>query len=127
MLEMAMTMPVTAYIRAQRARALLLGEALRAMEQVDVLAAPASAAVPPKIAGARGSGSMDDLAQMIRFTGPFKATGQPAIALPIGITAERAPLLSIQIIGRPFDEVGVLRVADAYERARGPLPAPNLG
>jgi aspartyl-tRNA(Asn)/glutamyl-tRNA(Gln) amidotransferase subunit A len=126
MLEMAMTMPVTAYIRAQRARALLLGEALRAMERVDVLAAPTSAAAPPKIADARGSSSMDGLAQMIRFTGPFNATGQPAIAVPIGITAERAPL-SIQIIGRPFDEVGILRVADAYERARDPLPARNLG
>jgi Asp-tRNA(Asn)/Glu-tRNA(Gln) amidotransferase A subunit family amidase len=62
---------------------------------------------------------------MIRHTAPFNATGQPAIALPIGITAEKAPL-SFQIIGRPFDEIGILRVADAYERARGPLPPANF-
>jgi aspartyl-tRNA(Asn)/glutamyl-tRNA(Gln) amidotransferase subunit A len=125
MLEMAMTMPVTAYIRAQRARARLLGEALRALDRVDVLLAPTSAAPPARIADARGSSSSAGLAEMIRFTAPFNATGQPAIAVPIGITADQAPL-SWQIIGRPFDEAGILRVADAYERARGPLPAPNI-
>jgi aspartyl-tRNA(Asn)/glutamyl-tRNA(Gln) amidotransferase subunit A len=121
MLEMAMTMPVTSYIRAQRARSVLLGEAMRALEGVDVLAAPVSNTSPPKIAQARGSGAAAGLAQMIRHTAPFNATGQPAIAVPIAITAEKAPL-SFQIIGRPFDEIGILRVADAYERARGPLP-----
>jgi Asp-tRNA(Asn)/Glu-tRNA(Gln) amidotransferase A subunit family amidase len=28
----------------------------------------------------------------------------------------------MQIVGRPFDEMAILRVADAYERARGPMP-----
>jgi Asp-tRNA(Asn)/Glu-tRNA(Gln) amidotransferase A subunit family amidase len=32
----------------------------------------------------------------------------------------------MQIVGRPFDEPMVIRVADAYERARGPLPPPNF-
>jgi Asp-tRNA(Asn)/Glu-tRNA(Gln) amidotransferase A subunit family amidase len=120
-----MTMPVTAYIRAQRARSVLLGEAMRALERVNVLAAPVSSTSPPKIAQARASGSAAGLAEMIRHTAPFNATGQPAIAVPIGITAEKAPL-SFQLIGRPFDEAGILRVADAYERARGPLPPPNF-
>jgi aspartyl-tRNA(Asn)/glutamyl-tRNA(Gln) amidotransferase subunit A len=125
MLEMAMTMPVTAYIRAQRARSVVLGEAISALERVDVLASPVCATPPTKCAQARGSGSAAGLAEMIRHTAPFNATGQPAIALPIGITAEKAPL-SFQIIGRPFDEIGILRVADAYERARGPLPPANF-
>jgi aspartyl-tRNA(Asn)/glutamyl-tRNA(Gln) amidotransferase subunit A len=125
MLEMAMTMPVTAYIRAQRARSVLLGEAMSTLARVDVLAAPVSNIPPPKFAEARASGSAAGLAEMIRHTGPFNATGQPAIAVPIGLTAEKAPL-SFQIIGRPFDEIGILRVADAYERARGPLPLPNF-
>jgi aspartyl-tRNA(Asn)/glutamyl-tRNA(Gln) amidotransferase subunit A len=125
MLEMAMTMPVTAYIRAQRARSVLLSDALRALQRVDVLAAPVGYTIPPKIADARGSGAAGDLAEMIRHTAPFNATGQPAIAVPIGITAAQAPL-SFQLVGRPFDEVGILRVADAYEQARGPLPLPNF-
>jgi len=125
MLEMAMTMPVTAYIRAQRARSVLLDQAMRVLARADVLAAPVSGTPPPRIAEARGSGSAAGLAEMIRHTAPFNATGQPAIAVPIGITADKAPL-SFQIIGRPFDEIGILRVADAYERARGPLPPPNF-
>jgi aspartyl-tRNA(Asn)/glutamyl-tRNA(Gln) amidotransferase subunit A len=125
MLEMAMTLPVTAYIRAQRARTVLLAEALGALERVDVLAAPASGTPPAKIKDARGSASAAGLAEIIRYTGPFNATGQPAIAVPIAITADKAPL-SLQIIGKPFDELGILRVADAYERARGPLPTPGF-
>jgi len=125
MLEMAMTMPVTAYIRAQRARSVLLAESMRALEGLDVLTAPSCGSAPPKIAEARGSGSAAGLAEIIRYTGPFNASGQPAIAVPIGISAGKAPL-SFQIIGRPFDESGILRVADAYERARGPLPSANF-
>jgi aspartyl-tRNA(Asn)/glutamyl-tRNA(Gln) amidotransferase subunit A len=125
MLEMAMTLPVTAYIRAQRGRAVLLAEAKRALERVDVLASPTSGTPPAKITEARGSGSAVGLAEIIRYTGPFNATGQPAIAVPIGITSGKAPL-SFQIIGKPFDEAGILRVADAYERARGPLSPPNF-
>jgi aspartyl-tRNA(Asn)/glutamyl-tRNA(Gln) amidotransferase subunit A len=34
--------------------------------------------------------------------------------------------VAMQIIGRPFGESTVIRVADAYERARGPLPEPKL-
>src|SRR6266446_1714230 len=63
MLEMAMTLPVTAYIRAQRARTVLLAEAMRALERVDVLTAPASGAPPTKITEARGSGSAAGLAE----------------------------------------------------------------
>jgi len=33
---------------------------------------------------------------------------------------------SMQIIGRPFDEPTVFRVAAAYEQARGPLPPPKI-
>jgi len=36
--------------------------------------------------------------------------------------------MAIQIVGRPFDESSVLRVADAFERARGALkPPPEFG
>ena len=65
------------------------------------------------------------LAQLIRHTAPFNVTGQPALAIPTGVGADRAPL-AIQIVGRPFDEPSVLRFADAYERARGALPPPEF-
>ena len=47
---------------------------------------------------------------------PFNLTGNPAIAVPTGFASTGLPL-SMQIIGKPFDEVTVYRVARAYERA----------
>jgi len=121
MLEAAMALPATVYIRSQRARAQLMAETMRALEGRDVLATPACMMAPMKIAEARESGI--GLAQQIRHTAPFNVTGQPALAMPTEIGADGAPL-AIQFVGRPFDESSVLRVADAYERARGALRAP---
>jgi aspartyl-tRNA(Asn)/glutamyl-tRNA(Gln) amidotransferase subunit A len=52
------------------------------------------------------------------LTGPFNVTGSPALAVPIGFAPNGLPL-SMQIVGRPFDEVTVLRVGAAYEAAAG--------
>jgi aspartyl-tRNA(Asn)/glutamyl-tRNA(Gln) amidotransferase subunit A len=123
MLEAAIALPATAYIRSQRARAQLMAEAMSALEGRVVLATAACMIAPMKIAEAR-EGKIG-LAQLIRHTAPFNLTGQPALAIPTGIGADRAPM-AIQIIGRPFDESSVLRVADAYERARGALPPPEF-
>jgi aspartyl-tRNA(Asn)/glutamyl-tRNA(Gln) amidotransferase subunit A len=49
------------------------------------------------------------------LTLPFSLTGFPALVTCIGFSAENLPL-SIQIVGRPFEEAKVLRVADAYQR-----------
>ena len=49
---------------------------------------------------------------------PFNVTGQPAIAIPAGFTREGLPL-SLQLIGHPFGEAMIYRVARAYERATG--------
>jgi aspartyl-tRNA(Asn)/glutamyl-tRNA(Gln) amidotransferase subunit A len=62
---------------------------------------------------------------VLRFTAPFNITGQPALALPTGLSSDGLPL-SMQIIGRPFDEVSVFQVAASYEEARGPLSQPKL-
>jgi aspartyl-tRNA(Asn)/glutamyl-tRNA(Gln) amidotransferase subunit A len=123
LLEAAAALPATAYIRAQRARAQLMAEAMRALEGRDALATPACMTAPLKIAEAR-EGKIG-LAQLIRHSAPFNVTGQPALAMPTGIGADGAPL-AIQIVGRPFDESSVLRVADAYERARGALEPPKF-
>jgi aspartyl-tRNA(Asn)/glutamyl-tRNA(Gln) amidotransferase subunit A len=123
LLEAAMALPATAYVRSQRARARMMAEAMRSLEGRDVLATPVCMTAPLKIAEAR-EGKLG-LAQLIRHTAPFNVTGQPALAIPTGIGANRAPL-AIQIVGRPFDEISLLRVADAYERARGALPSPEF-
>ena len=45
---------------------------------------------------------------------------QPAISVPCAFTASGLPI-GLQIAGRRHDDLGVLRVARAYEQLRAPL------
>ncbi len=129
-LEIAMMTPAVNYVRAQRARARVLADALDALEGRAALLAPTVAIAAPMI-GEKGrtvspaGDPINMVTAMLRFTAPFNVTGQPALALPTGLAPSGLPL-SMQIVGRPFDEVTVLQVASAYEKARGPLPWPSL-
>jgi aspartyl-tRNA(Asn)/glutamyl-tRNA(Gln) amidotransferase subunit A len=51
-------------------------------------------------------------------TPPFNVTGNPAIALPTGLSSAGLPL-GVQVVGTPFAERMVLRVAAALERTVG--------
>ena len=50
------------------------------------------------------------------FTSPFNLSGHPAISIPCGFTRRGLPI-GLQLVGRPFDEPALLRLAEAYERA----------
>jgi len=67
---------------------------------------------PPEIAGT----PVEPYA-WIPFTYPFNVTGQPAASVPCGFTKDRLPI-GLQIVGRRFDDVLVLRASAAFERAR---------
>jgi len=54
----------------------------------------------------------------IGFTVPFNMTEQPAASVNCGYTAGGLPI-GLQIIGCRFDDLGVLRIADAFENMRG--------
>jgi aspartyl-tRNA(Asn)/glutamyl-tRNA(Gln) amidotransferase subunit A len=127
LLEIGMMTPASSYVRAQRARARALAEAQAAMADHNVLVAPGSAIVAPKIGGGRIFDSqeqaVDVIEAILRFTSGFDATGQPALAIPTGLSPEGLPV-GMQIVGRPFGEVEVLQVAAAYERARAAIPPP---
>lgn len=58
----------------------------------------------------------------IGYTLPFNISEQPAISVPCAHTAAGLPI-GLQIIGRRHDDLGVLRLARAWERLRPPLPA----
>ncbi|AOG07410.1 amidase [Bosea sp. RAC05] len=63
----------------------------------------------------------------IVFTLPANMSDQPSIAVPAAMTAGGLPI-GLQITGRRFDDLGVLRLARAWERLRPPLPAyPGAG
>lgn len=49
---------------------------------------------------------------------PFNVTGSPAMSVPIGFSAAGLPL-AMQLVGKPFSEALLYRVAHAYEQACG--------
>ncbi len=62
----------------------------------------------------------------IAFTAPFNQSEQPACSVPCGVDAEGLPI-GLQIVGRRFDDRGVLQLARAFERIRAPLPPWPMG
>jgi aspartyl-tRNA(Asn)/glutamyl-tRNA(Gln) amidotransferase subunit A len=52
------------------------------------------------------------------FCFPFSMSEQPAASIPGGFSSEGLPM-GLQIVGRRFDDWGVLRAAYAYEQASG--------
>ena len=106
------------YVRGQQARALIRREVDDALARHDVLLAPATPIPAPGIEERQtslGDGPSDIRSALIRLTRPFNFSGHPACSAPCGFTAGGLPI-GMQIVGRPFDEATVLRVADAYQR-----------
>ena len=100
------------YVRAQQRRGLVIEAIARAFQNVDVLLAANSMETACRI---------DDDAEVTRTYAlqartPFNLTGHPAIALPCGFSSAGLPL-SLQLVGRAFDEKTLLRAARAFERA----------
>lgn len=99
------------YVHALRQRTVLTQKFRDCMAQVDV-AITASSMDP--------SCPIEDAELCEKVYGrqaraPFNLTGSPALAMPTGFASSGLPL-SLQIIGKPFDEVTVYRVARAYEK-----------
>lgn len=57
-----------------------------------------------------------DWLQWAEFSHPFNMSWNPAASLPCGFTREGLPV-GLQIVGRRFDDLGVLRASRAFERA----------
>ena len=112
--------PAQAYNKAQKVRALLREQVLSALEEVDVLALPTGLGPAPLVESApmvqSKEQSMEYLNSRINYTGPFNLAGVPAISVPCGFTESGLPL-GIQIVGKPFSEDTLFRVAHAYEQA----------
>jgi aspartyl-tRNA(Asn)/glutamyl-tRNA(Gln) amidotransferase subunit A len=58
----------------------------------------------------------DDEALAARM--PFNVTGQPGLVVPAGFTSGGLPL-SLQLVGHPFGEAMLYRLAQFYEDATG--------
>jgi aspartyl-tRNA(Asn)/glutamyl-tRNA(Gln) amidotransferase subunit A len=54
-------------------------------------------------------------AALLRLTMPFNLAGLPAISIPCGFTASGLPI-GLQVVGKPFEEAMILRIAHAYQQ-----------
>ncbi len=100
------------YVAASMKRRELCAAVAAAMAKVDVLITAASCFPAQKI----DSVPKWFMWQKPSITMPFNVTGLPALAVCCGFSTEGLPL-SIQIVGKAFDEPTVFGLGDAYEKA----------
>jgi aspartyl-tRNA(Asn)/glutamyl-tRNA(Gln) amidotransferase subunit A len=96
------------------------GEIGRWFEDWDLLLTPAAsvAAFPvERVQPADWPQHPWDWLQWAEFSYPFNLTGMPAASIPCGTTKDGLPV-GLQIVGRRFDDAGVLSASAAFEAAR---------
>jgi len=103
------------YLKAQKSRTLIREDFTKAFEEVDCIITPVSPSLPFKI----GS-KIDEPLQMYLvdiYTVSLNLAGLPGISLNCG-TVGALPV-GLQVIGKPFDEETLVRVAHAYQLLSG--------
>jgi len=116
-MALAQSLTYREYIRIEE-RKMELWKALREVfDRYDFLITPTVAVKPFEI----GKISPDEIAGKpvtpigwMPFTYPFNFTGQPAASIPAGFSKDELPV-GMQIVGRHYDDVGVLRVSKAFQ------------
>ena len=101
------------YLKAQKVRTLIRREFDLAFEKFDALLTPVSPTVPFKI----GEKVADPVQMYLSdiCTMPVNIAGVPAISIPAGF-ADGLPV-GLQIIGKPFSEETLFRIAYTYQQA----------
>ena len=103
------------YVKAQKARTLIREDFTRTFEEVDCLITPVSPCLPFKF----GEKAAEPLQMYLVdiYTVSANLAGVPAMSMNCG-TVDGLPV-GLQIIGKPFDEEMLFRVAHAYQELRG--------
>ena len=100
------------YLKAQKVRTLIARDFEDAYKTVDAILTPTA----PSAAFALGENSDDPITMYLNdvFTVSVNLAGLPGLSLPAGLSSDGLPL-GLQVIGRPFDEETVFRVAGVLE------------
>jgi len=102
------------YLKAQKVRALIADDFKKAFADVDAIVAPVAPSPAFKI-GEKIEDPMEMyLSDIYTITGDL--AGIPCMSVPCGKTAGGLPV-GMQILTRHFDETGMLRLADAFEKS----------
>ncbi len=102
------------YLKAQKAITVLKENFRKAFEKVDFILGPVSPEIPFKI----GEKTQDPIKMYLSdiFTIPTSLAGLPAISTPVGFASETNLPVGVQIIGKPFDETGILFISLCIEK-----------
>ena len=100
------------YIQAQRQRAKLVAEMQTLFAGYDAMVTLCTYGPAPKMSADEPT----HFFQRPNLTAVFNVTGNPAISICTGFDRMGLPL-AMQIVGKPFDEATILRIAHAYEQA----------
>ena len=111
------------YVQAQRLRRIITAELDAVLAGCDAILCAGNPSAAPRLV------DVDEgpFRKSHPITGPFNASGHPALALPCGFGASGLPL-GLQLIGRNYGEAMLLRIAQAYEQAAGWMARrPDMG
>ncbi len=100
------------YLKAQKVRKLIKNDFDNAFSKVDAILTPSTPSSAFKI----GDKKDDPVSMYLNdiFTVPVNLAGLPGISIPAGLDKNNYPL-GLQIIGKPFDEQGILDIAYSME------------
>ncbi len=120
LVDRAGALTLAGHLQALQDRAAFCRAVSRSFNDFDLLVTP-MVPISPFAAESDGPQQMDEAppvpwARWTPFSYPFNITGQPAASLPCGWTPDGHPV-ALQVIGRRFDDAGVLRFCAAWERA----------
>lgn len=101
------------YLKAQKVRALIKKDFDDAFERCDCILTPTTPTTAFKIGEKIDSPLQMYLSDI--FTIPANLAGIPAISVPCGFSNEELPI-GLQILGKPFDEELLLRIAYTFEQ-----------
>jgi aspartyl-tRNA(Asn)/glutamyl-tRNA(Gln) amidotransferase subunit A len=103
------------YLRAQKVRTLIRNDFLKAFEKVDAIVTPTTPTAAFKI----GEKSDDPLQMYLSdiFTISCNLAGICGISLPCGFTRSPKLPIGLQLLGKPFGEETILKIAHTYEQS----------
>jgi aspartyl-tRNA(Asn)/glutamyl-tRNA(Gln) amidotransferase subunit A len=105
------------YLRAQKVRTLIRNDFLKAFEKVDAIVTPTTPTAAFKV----GEKSDDPLQMYLSdiFTISCNLAGICGISVPCGFTQSPKLPIGLQLLGKPFGEETMLKLAHAYEQSTG--------
>lgn len=118
LLEAGMFVSGVDYLQAQRVRRVVRQAWAGLFGRVDLLLTPTVPMTAPRF-GEQSvrlpSGDVPAVTACLGNSLPFNLSGHPALSIPCGFSAARLPI-GLQLVGRPFEEATLLRLAHHYQQ-----------